>query len=47
MGMGPNEIDELRKAPKDDEDRPELGDDLPRMNRRVEVLPEEDDAHTN
>jgi hypothetical protein len=35
------------KAPKDDEDRPELGDDLPRMNRRVEVLPEEDDAHTN
>jgi hypothetical protein len=45
--LGLNVIYELRKAPKDDEDRPELGDDLPGMNRRVEVLPKEDDTHPN
>jgi hypothetical protein len=47
MGLGLNVIYELRKAPKDDEDRPELGDDVPGMNRRVEVLPKENGTHRN
>src|SRR5579864_9410188 len=47
--MGPRlqVIDELGNAPEDDQNRPELADNAPGMNLRVEILIKKDESDTD
>jgi hypothetical protein len=47
MGLRLNKFDELGRPPKNDEDRPEFGDQLPGMDIGIEILPKKNDAHAN
>src|SRR5579859_583150 len=47
MGLGLHIIDQFRKSPENNEDGPELGDDVPGVNVWVEVLVKKYDSDGN